>query len=117
MGRPATTAYPRWVTELHELDAVAQAAALQSREVSAVDLVRHHLARIDTHSGELGAFITVTADQALEKAAAADVALAAGDAPAFTGVPIAIKDLTYTRDIPTSMGSVVMRDFVPPVNA
>jgi amidase len=85
--------------------------------VSAVDLVQHHLDRIEAHSDELGAFITVTADQALERAAAADVALAAGDAAPFTGVPIAIKDLTYTRDIPTSMGSVVMRDFVPPVNA
>jgi amidase len=106
------------MTELHELDAVDQAAALTSREVSSLELVRHHLERIDAHSETLGAFITVTADQALERAAAADVTLAtAGDAAAFTGVPIAIKDLTYTRGTPTSMGSVVMRDFVPPVNA
>ena len=105
------------MTELHELDAVDQAALLKSRQMSSLELIRHHLDRIDAHSASLGAFITVTAEQALERASAADVALAAGDAPAFTGVPIAIKDLTFTRDVPTSMGSAVMRDFVPPVNA
>ncbi|MCW2750773.1 MAG: amidase, partial [Aeromicrobium sp.] len=105
------------VTELHELDAIDQAAALKSREMSSLELIRHHLDRIEAYAAGLGAFITVTADQALERAAAADVAIAAGDGAAFTGVPIAIKDLTFTRGIPTSMGSVAMRDFVPPVNA
>ncbi len=105
------------MTQLHELDAIDQAALLRSRQMSSLELVRHHLDRIDAHSASLGAFITVTADQALERATAADAALAAGEAPAFTGVPIAIKDLTFTRDVPTSMGSAVMRDFVPPVNA
>ncbi|MEO6605135.1 MAG: amidase [Aeromicrobium sp.] len=105
------------MTQLHELDATDQSAALRAREISSVELVDHHLDRIDAHGEALGAFITVTADQALERAAAADAALAAGDAPPFTGVPIAIKDVTFTRDIPTSMGSAAMRDFVPPVNA
>ena len=59
--------------------------------------MRHHLDRIDRYSGALGAFITVTADQALERAAAADSSLATGEAPAFTGVPTAIKDLTLDR--------------------
>ena len=105
------------MTELHELDATAQSEALRARDISSVDLVQHHLDRIEAHAASLGAFITVTGEQALERAALADSALRAGDAPAFTGVPIALKDLTFTRDIPTSMGSVMMRDFVPPVNA
>ena len=105
------------MTELHELDATDQAAALRAREVSSVELVQHHLDRIDRHADTLGAFITVTADQALGRAAAADVALAAGEAPPFTGVPTAFKDLTPTAGVATSMGSVVMRDVVPPVNA
>ncbi|WP_344769410.1 amidase [Aeromicrobium panaciterrae] len=104
------------MTELHEMDATSQAEALRSGDVSSVELVQHHLDRIDAHGEALGAFITVTAEQALERAAAADIALR-GDAAPFTGVPIAIKDLTFTRDIPTSMGSAAMRDFVPPVNA
>lgn len=105
------------MSELHELDATDQAAALRAREISSVELVRHHLDRIDRHSDALGAFITVTADRALEQAAAADVALAAGDAPAFAGVPTAFKDLTPTTGVATSMGSAFMRDVVPPVNA
>ncbi|WP_332644555.1 amidase [Aeromicrobium sp.] len=105
------------MAELHELDAIAQSEALRAGDTSSVELVEHHLDRIDAHSAALGAFIIVTAEQALERAVIADAKLAEGDAPAFTGVPIAIKDLTFTRDTPTSMGSVVMRDFVPPVNA
>lgn len=105
------------MTELHELDATEQAAALRAREVSSVELVRHHLDRIDRHAGTLGAFITLTAEQALEQADAADAALAAGEAAPFTGVPTAFKDLTPTAGVATSMGSVAMRDVVPPVNA
>ena len=105
------------MTELHELDATAQSEALRAGDVSSVELVQHHLDRIEAHAASLGAFITVTGEQALERAAIADSTLRAGDAPAFTGVPIAIKDLTFTRDVPTSMGSLAMRDFVPPVNA
>lgn len=105
------------MTDLHELDATDQAAALRNGEVSSVELVRHHLDRIAARGDELGAFITVTADQALEQAAMADARLASGGAQAFTGVPTAIKDLTFTKDTPTSMGSAAMKDFVPPVNA
>ncbi|MET0767905.1 MAG: amidase, partial [Aeromicrobium sp.] len=105
------------MTQLHHLDATDQAAALRAREVSSVELVRHHLDRIDRIGPQLGAFVTVTAERALERAAVADAALAAGDAPPLTGVPTAFKDLTFTRHTPTSMGSVAMRDFVPPVDA
>ncbi|VXC41036.1 amidase [Aeromicrobium sp. 9AM] len=105
------------MTELHELDATAQAAALQAGEVSSVELVQHHLDRIDAHGASLGAFVTVTAEQALVRAAEADRQLASGQAPPFAGVPTAFKDLTFTRDTPTSMGSAAMRDFVPGVNA
>ena len=106
------------MTELHDLDATDQTALLRSRAVSSVELVQHHLDRIDAHSATLGAFVTVTAEQALEQAAAADVGLAAGgDTPPFLGVPTAFKDLTATAGTTTSMGSVVMRDHVPDVNA
>ncbi|MEJ7635026.1 amidase [Aeromicrobium sp.] len=105
------------MTQLHELDATAQAAALRAREVSSVELVRHHLDRIAAHDGTLGAFVTVTADQALMRAAEADERIAGGAAPPYAGVPTAFKDLTFTKDTRTSMGSAAMRDFVPPVNA
>jgi len=105
------------MTELHDLDATAQASLLRDREVSSVELVQHHLDRIDAHAEALGAFITVTAEQALERAAEADQLLAGDDAPPFCGVPTAFKDLTSTAGIRTTMGSVVLQDNIPPVDA
>ncbi|MGI9083884.1 MAG: amidase [Aeromicrobium sp.] len=105
------------MTGLHELDATAMAAMLRRREVSSVELVQHHLDRIDAHAEALGAFITVTGERALEQAARADELLAADDAPPFCGVPTAFKDLTSTAGVRTTMGSVVMRDNVPDQDA
>lgn len=105
------------VSDLHELDATDQAELLQKGEVSSVELVRHHLDRIDRFADGLGAFITVTADQALRRAVAADAALADGRAPTFAGVPTAFKDLTMTAGVRTTMGSVAMGDNVPTVDA
>ncbi len=105
------------VTELHELDATAQAGLLASGEASSVELVRHHLDRIDSYAESLGAFITVTGDRALEQARAADERRATGeDIPPFLGVPTAFKDLNLTAGVTTTFGSTVMWDFVPPAN-
>ncbi|MEO6471456.1 MAG: amidase [Aeromicrobium sp.] len=106
------------MTELHELDATAQASSLARGEVSSVELVQHHLDRISTYGEGLGAFITVTADQALEQARDADSRRASGDhVSPLLGVPTAFKDLNLTAGITTTFGSAVMRDFVPPVNS
>ena len=105
------------MSELHELDATDQAALLRDRQVSSVELVTHHLDRIARHDADLGAFVTVTGEQALEQAATADAAIADGSARPFTGVPTAIKDLTMTAGVPTTMGSTVMRDHVPTADA
>ena len=105
------------MTELHDLDATAQATALSRGEVSSVELVQHHLDRIDAHADALGAFITVTRDQALVQAAQADVLRTTREFPPFCGVPTAFKDLTSTAHVPTSMGSVIMRDNLPMTDA
>ncbi len=105
------------MTELHDLDATAQARLLRHREASSVELVRHHLDRIDAHAESLGAFVTVTADRALEAAAKADQLLSEDNPPAFCGVPTAFKDLTATAGTRTTMGSVLMQDNVPTVDA
>jgi amidase len=104
------------MTELHDLDAHEQAGALRAGEVSSVDLVRHHLDRVDAHQ-HLGAFITVTHDRALDRAADADRRRAAGDTAPFLGVPTAFKDLTATAGVTTTLGSALMRDQVPAVDA
>ncbi|KAA1380900.1 amidase [Aeromicrobium fastidiosum] len=99
------------------MDATAQAELLRGREVSAVELVGHHLERIDRHAAALGAFITVTADAAMEQARQADASIAAGTAGPLTGVPTAVKDLTMTAGVRTTMGSAVLRDNVPATDA
>jgi Asp-tRNAAsn/Glu-tRNAGln amidotransferase A subunit and related amidases len=103
-------------TQPHDLTALEQAAALRRGELSAVELVEHHLRRIDDLDATLGAFVTVTADAALEQAREADVALAAGDDRPLLGVPTAIKDLAMTAGVRTTFGSPVYADFVPQVD-
>lgn len=103
-------------SELHNLDATDQADLLRRGEISSVELVTHHLERVDEHSRHVGAFLTVTADRALQAARQAD-ALPSDEAPPFNGVPTAFKDLTPTAGLTTTMGSVLMRHHVPDVTA
>jgi amidase len=101
--------------QLHDLTALEQAAAVRRREVSATELVRHYLARIEALDRRLGGFVTLTPEPALAAARAVD-RLAAEDPdrlPPLAGVPIAIKDLTLTEGVPTSFGSAVFARFVP----
>ena len=70
---------------MHTRTLAQLAADLRARRVSATELTRHFLGRIERFDGELNAFITVTAEQALAQAAAADERLAKGDATPLTG--------------------------------
>ncbi len=54
----------RKVTELHDLTALEQGAAIRAGETSTAELVEHYLGRIERLSGQVGAFVTVTAEQA-----------------------------------------------------
>ena len=97
------------MSELHDLSALEQAAAVRRRDVSPVELVRHYLARIERLDPVVGAFITVTAGAALEQARAAEAAVGGasrgqGLAP-LHGVPTAIKDLNLVAGQPLTLGS------------
>jgi amidase len=107
------------MSELHDLTVLEQAGAIRTGQVGAVELVEHYLARIAAFGDELGAFVTVTADQARAAAGAADDAVRREQAglPALHGVPTAIKDLTMTAGVRTTFGSAAFEDFVPPVDA
>jgi aspartyl-tRNA(Asn)/glutamyl-tRNA(Gln) amidotransferase subunit A len=93
------------------------AAGLAARRYSSVELAREYLARIERHQSGLNALITVTAEQALQAAAAADVRLAAGDAPPLTGLPILHKDIFCTAGVRTTCGSRMLENFVAPYDA
>lgn len=86
---------------------------LKSREISATELARAHLDRIEKYNPELNAYITVTAERALADAAAADERIKNGDARALDGIPIAMKDLFATRGIRTTAASHMLENFVP----
>lgn len=104
-------------TQLHDLTALEQAAAVRAREVSPTELVEHSLARIEALDAGLGAFVTVTADRARAAAARADRAVLDGaDLPPLHGVPTAIKDLNNTAGVRTTFGSRVLAEFVPDVD-
>ena len=102
------------MTQLHDLTALDQAAAVRAGEVSPTELVRHALSRIEALDAGLGAFVTVTPERALAAAAAADrAALRGGELPPLLGVPTAIKDLNNTAGVRTTFGCTVFADFVP----
>ena len=104
-------------TQLHDLTALEQAAAVRAREVSPTELVEHALARIEALDPGLGAFLAVAAERARAAAAAADRAVLAGNGlPPLHGVPTAIKDLNNTAGVRTTFGSPVLADFVPDVD-
>ena len=78
---------------------------IASREVSPVEVVQAHLDRIAAVDGKLGAYLTVTAEAAIESARQAEAAvMAGGSLGALHGVPLALKDLYCTRGVKTTAG-------------
>jgi aspartyl-tRNA(Asn)/glutamyl-tRNA(Gln) amidotransferase subunit A len=102
---------------MHTRTLTELAADLSARRVSATELAKHFLARIDSRGGELNAFVTVTAEQALAQAAAADRRIARGDATPLTGIPLVHKDIFCTAGVKTSCGSRMLDNFVAPYDA
>ncbi|HWN39739.1 MAG TPA: Asp-tRNA(Asn)/Glu-tRNA(Gln) amidotransferase subunit GatA [Gammaproteobacteria bacterium] len=90
---------------------------LRARRVSATELAKHYLDRVERLGSKLNAFITVTAEQALAQATVADRRLASGDATGLTGIPIAHKDIFCTAGVKTSCGSRMLDNFVSPYDA
>jgi amidase len=98
------------VSELHDLTALEQSAAVRRRDVSPRELVEHYLARSD----DVGAFVTRTPELALQRAELM-TAVPDGAGPLY-GVPTAIKDLNLTAGTRTTFGSAAYADFVPEVS-
>src|SRR5216683_2766706 len=100
--------------ELLSLDVAALSQKLRAREVSPVEVTDAYLARIEEVDKKLNAYITVTADVAREAAKRAENEIVAGNwRGPFHGVPVALKDLCYTKGILTTGGSKILSEFVP----
>ncbi len=102
--------------QLHDKGVAELVRALGAREVSAVETAQHFLGRMKSHEA-LCAFVAVDPEVTLAQARAADAALAAGNAPALTGVPIAHKDIFATLDFPTTAGSRILAGYRSPFDA
>lgn len=101
---------------MHNKTIAELARGLRSGEFSSVELTRNFLDRITQHQN-LNAFITVTPDQALVQAEAADKRLAEGSSGLMTGIPIAQKDIFCTDGVKTSCGSKMLDNFIAPYDA
>ena len=102
---------------IHRNSITQLAAGLRAKKFSSVELVRAYLQRIEAGQAVLNAFISVTASQALEAAAAADRDIAAGRGGPLAGVPIGHKDLFCTAGVRTTCGSRMLDNFVSPYDA
>jgi aspartyl-tRNA(Asn)/glutamyl-tRNA(Gln) amidotransferase subunit A len=102
---------------LHNLSIGELADRLADKQISSVELARHFLARIERLNPGLNALITVTAEEALSSAAAADVRLAAGERGRLLGIPLIHKDIFCTDGVRTSCGSRMLDNFVSPYDA
>jgi len=102
---------------MHHKTLAELSAGLAAGEFSSVELTSHFLERIDTLDARLNSFISVTRELALEQARAADERIAAGEAGALTGIPMAHKDIFCTRGVRTSCGSRMLDNFTSPYDA
>ncbi len=93
------------------------AQGLENGDFSSVELTQAYLDRINAEDGKYNSYITVTGEQALDQAKAADETRAAGNAGAFTGLPIAHKDIFCTEGVRTSCASKMLDNFISPYNA
>ncbi len=103
--------------DMHALSMTELMAGLAAGDFTSVELTGALLSRIAAHDDKLNAFVTVTGDEALAAAEAADQARAAGKGGALNGLPIVHKDIFCTRGIRTSCGSRMLDNFVSPYDA
>ncbi len=102
---------------MHTLTLAEQSKKLQAKEISSSELTKHYLDRIKRLDPDLNSYITLTEEQALADAKAADEKVSSGGAGPLTGIPLAHKDIFCTDGVRTTCASKMLENFVPPYNA
>ena len=98
---------------IHEL-----APKLKKKEISAVELAKSVLDRINKFDSKIGAFLTLCADKALAQAKAVDSRIAKGQYTGpLMGIPLAPKDIYLTEGIRTTCASKILENYIPPYNS
>lgn len=104
--------------EILDFDVATLSEKLRAKELSPVEATEAYLDRIAATEEKLHAYITVTADQARAAAKKAEAEISAGKwRGPFHGIPVALKDLLYTKGIRTTGGSKILADFTPGFDA
>src|SRR5215475_8449218 len=94
------------------------AALLRSRQASPVEVTKDFLSRIEKFDCELSSFTTVTPEIALAQARLAEEEIAGGKYRSpLHGIPLAVKDIVFTKGIPTASGMPIHKGWVPPYDA
>ncbi len=100
--------------DLTSLTIDAARSAIQERKTTALALAESHYARIQKEDGQIGAFLTLSKERALEQADRIDRMAADGQPlPALGGVPVGIKDVMSTRGVRTTAGSKILAKYIP----
>jgi aspartyl-tRNA(Asn)/glutamyl-tRNA(Gln) amidotransferase subunit A len=101
--------------DLKSLTIDAARSAVQQREITAMALAEAHYARIKQEDGQIGAFLTLSKERALEQADRMDRLVADGKTlPPLGGVPVGIKDVMSTRGVRSTAGSKILENYIPP---
>jgi aspartyl-tRNA(Asn)/glutamyl-tRNA(Gln) amidotransferase subunit A len=101
--------------ELSSLTIDAARSAVQEGQTTAVAMAEAHFARIQKEDGQIGAFLTLSRERALQQADRMDRMAAEGKPlPPLGGVPVGIKDVMSTRGVRTTAGSKILANYVPP---
>lgn len=105
------------MSDIVRMTAAELAEKLSSREISAVEATRAHLDRIAAVDGDVHAFLHVS-DHAIQQAERIDERRAAGEQLGeLAGVPLAVKDVLVTTDMPSTSGSKILEGYMSPYDA
>ncbi len=107
------------MSDLTRMDAATLGEKIAANEVSSTEVTQAHLEQIAATDDRYHAFLHVAAERALAAAARVDAAVAAGeDLPSpLAGVPVALKDVFTTTDMPTTCGSKILEGWTSPYDA
>jgi aspartyl-tRNA(Asn)/glutamyl-tRNA(Gln) amidotransferase subunit A len=103
--------------ELHQLTIGQAQAKLKSGEVSSLELTEAVIERILAVDNQVKAYLTLIPDAACQAARMADERRAAGEDGPLLGIPLAVKDVICVQGVPTTCGSRILEDFIPPYDA
>ncbi|KQU25878.1 glutamyl-tRNA amidotransferase [Bacillus sp. Leaf13] len=104
--------------EILQWDLFKLSNAIYNKQISPVEVTGHIIERISQVNPKINAYITVLADQAIKDAKQAEQEITLGNwRGPLHGIPIGVKDMIYTKNIKTTMGSQLFKNFLPDYNA